>query len=532
MSGVTIRAVWPGVYRASGFSRAFNAILKDDPRGRYKFDGDRELAVCKAWYFPQERLHDILSAADAMDVPVTVASRHGPPTAKLPMPAGLMPWQERGLRRLLEQRALLAQWCTGAGKSRLALEAHNALPEGSKTLVICPKVVMRTWEDEQIPRWAPKADAWALLQGRKLDRPQPGIVICSYGSMHRIPDEWKFDLLVYDELHYGIHGQSRRSKEAERLSAKNWKALRLGLTATPTSASLTDIHSQLNILCPTRWGSYSRWWRYFFIEEEVGYEDYTKPGSPKGVTLPLLTQELETICDYVSHEDVGDALPPVSWHRMALEPRGRIQRRGTPETVRQWRAEQQALAADRAEAFAYEWEHDKGTPRAIVCYHRSLAQDLHSRIPGSVIVTGEVPPKERHRRLASAYTAIVTMRSVTEGLDLRRYTEVFVLEAYPVPLYLTQVLGRFVRLFATDPVTVTFCDLKGSSDDVIVHRLLQRLEEQSLLARQGKVERGMARLLTMDENSDEFLASLRDAVDSGIEEEDDDLGLGGNDDEW
>ena len=62
-------------------------------------------------------------------------------------------------------------------------------------------------------------------------------------------------------------------------------------------------------------------------------------------------------------------------------------------------------------------------------------------------------------------------------------------------------------------MTIPFCGLRGSSDDIVTHRLLTRLSDQSTLARQGKVERGLSALLNTDIDSDEFLRGLQSACD-------------------
>ena len=121
------------------------------------------------------------------------------------------------------------------------------------------------------------------------------------------------------------------------------------------------------------------------------------------------------------------------------------------------------------------------------------------------------------------------MRSINEGLDLRRYTRVYMLESYPVPRYVTQVLGRFVRLYAKDAVEVYFCKLSGSSDDIVTNKLLQRMSEQSTIVRQGKVESGLSQLLTLDETSEDFLDELRAAADSWQDDDPEDWDSG---EEW
>lgn len=529
MSTLRLREVWPGVFKVTApFSRELNALIKSDRRWWAEFGpptATKPKGQFKAWHISAERLDELEGFACNNDWEFQV-TRLAP--GLLPQPDNtLTKWQQEGLERALTRRVSLSQWVTGSGKSRGALEVYRALPTGSKVLIVCPKVVMRTWEDQQLPKWLPqppvsegekpaKPSWWSLIQGRKIPDEQPDITLVSYGSLHRVPKDWRFDLLIFDELHAGIHGDSKRSQHCVDLSMRHGKAIRLGLTATPTSSSLTDLWSQMNILCPHRWGTFKRWWQEYFVAESVGFEDHVKPGPLKQDKLPALLKELETICHYVGHEDVGDALPPVEWKEKRYgDPAAGV---STPETVKQWVLEQRAIGGLKVDAFIREWGRMKWDsvqpmpPTAIVVYHRDLGERLAERL-GATYVSGEMPPKQRHVALAEAQLAVVTMRSVTEGLDLRRFTNVHVLEAYPVPLYLTQVLGRFVRLYATEPVTITFWRMRGSSDDIIVHRLLQRMSEHGKVLRSGgKVESGLQALLTLDHNSDAFLQELRDAV--------------------
>jgi len=575
---ILLTETWPGVYRLEApwayAQGGLNTWIKEgdggkEGRRRYHFDAGPKLWRKKAWYIPEERLGALRAYAGGKGWPVRVIidmrthdagvlevlfGQALPPEHTTPLTA----WQREGLLRLLLDRTLLAQWITGSGKSRLALEAHHAV--GGKTLIVAPKVVLRTWEEEQIPRWAPDVSHWTYVQGRKLQlkegrgetqttnlRPQSDITLVSWGSMHKIPEEWKFDFLVFDELHAGIHGTSNRSAKAVELSTRYPKALRLGLTATPTSASLTDLHSQLNILSPHRWGTFRRWWGYFFHEESVGFEDHVKPGELRADRLPELLAELDTVCHYVAHEDVGDALPPVDWQQLDIGHECAT-RLSPPESIQAWRQEQLRSGRTRAAAFVGALER-KGwgkelhrgangnlpegqPPTAIVVYHRDLANEVVANLDAVGVecahVSGEMPPKQRHAVLAEASVAVMTMRSVTEGLDLRRFTQVYVLEAYPVPLYLTQILGRFIRLYAENAVSITFCRLRGSSDDVVVHKLLTRMAERRKLLTEGKTEKGLAALLSIDENSEDFLVELRAAC-AELEEDEADLWDDGTD---
>jgi len=223
-------------------------------------------------------------------------------------------------------------------------------------------------------------------------------------------------LIVYDELHAGIEGRSKRSGAARLLSARNGRAIRIGLTATPVSTSLTDLHSQLDILCPHRWGSYPSWWRSYFVELPA-YEEHTKPGPLRDDRREAFVQALELVADYVSHEDVGDALPPVSWHELVIGKGGGASHVGPPESLTAWREEQMATATKRAETFASAYAELPQTdkPTAFICYHRSVGARLASLFPGAAYIDGSIAVKDRHALLASAPLAIATMKSIAEG---------------------------------------------------------------------------------------------------------------------
>ena len=403
--------VWPGVYRLKApFNRDLNTWIKegDDGRFRYHFDFDKAYGS-KAWYLPKERLDSLKEQVNAFGWQVDVVPMPclevtpAEPKSKI----HLTPWQSRGLERLLKDRNLLAQWITGAGKSRLAIEAHNAIEAAHticKTIVIAPKAVTKTWTDEQLPKWLqPKGEeadfdrVWTLAPGRKLMlkegrgkdsteklRPQPDVLVVSWDSLHKIPNQWSFDLIVFDEMHLGLHAGAARSKAAKTLRTQNPHAVALGLTATPTSTSLTDLHSQIDILCPHRWGSKGKWWRRYF-EEVPAYEQYTKPGSLRPHRVDELLAQLSTVCDYVGHEDVGDALPPVSWHEVTLNSPEGQSRVGPPESLSSWRSEQQSLYKVRVSAFLDSMaadfrQSDNSGNIAIVCYHRIVASYLAEKL--------------------------------------------------------------------------------------------------------------------------------------------------------
>ena len=91
--------------------------------------------------------------------------------------------QSAAAGRLLLHKKLIAQWCTGAGKSGIVMKFLEEFPV-AKTLILVP-------EQNNIQNWLDEFD--------KFEVPRDNVTIMCYASFHKM-ERTHWDLLVYDEV--------------------------------------------------------------------------------------------------------------------------------------------------------------------------------------------------------------------------------------------------------------------------------------------------------------------------------------------
>src|SRR5690625_439174 len=126
----------------------------------------------------------------------------------------------------------------------------------TRTLVVCPKILMEQWQEELHSKFGINAvyeSGRALLQHLRSNYP---VVITTYHSARSYMDEITdagFDMVVLDEAHKlkSLHGQPKPAKLAVRMAeALQNRAFRfvLMLTATPIQNSAWDLYSLIDLL--------------------------------------------------------------------------------------------------------------------------------------------------------------------------------------------------------------------------------------------------------------------------------------------
>lgn len=454
-----------------------------EPFPSYVFDNDT-----KAWYLNQGRMTELGSN------PTPTSEQ---PSTHLYLPSYLMPYQKEALKKLAQQRVLLAHWPTGAGKSLLALAYATTV---NHTLIITPRMTVEKSWPQQCNLWTPELSSFFQTSSRKWPEVQPSIIVISMDSLHRLP--WNnFDFIVIDELHNIIHNGTQRQRKIKELLLKNPHAARLGLTATPFGTAAWDIQSQLDTLMPNAWGYPGIWKDYFHEWDESGYEGRRKHFGLKPARVQEFVDYIKPVMSVVSREELKGHLPLVTWD---------IQYHDGPEESHQvesnWMVEAKRTQSYRVSPLI------KSIPRfqdtAILTYFQSTADEI-GKVWDIPVINGTIAPKKRAKMLDNVSVFVGTMRSINEGLDLRKFTNVHVVEAYPVPRYLTQVIGRFIRLGATAPVTITLYAIKNSMDEILYPRLVERMTAQQEAFGAGtSTETALLGLLQQKKNDTAFLEGL------------------------
>lgn len=147
----------------------------------------------------------------------------------------------------------------GCGKTGTAILTYrnwcNIAQKRMRALVICPSVVLHNWKDEfgLFSKIEPSSitvlakgsgNDKALSVRSKVDDPHSLILTVNYeallnDNLFNAIEEWRPEVIIYDEIHLAKNPDTKRSKKCMRLG--EFATKRLGLTGTPILNSVMDI---------------------------------------------------------------------------------------------------------------------------------------------------------------------------------------------------------------------------------------------------------------------------------------------------
>lgn len=203
----------------------------------------------------------------------------GPHSAASDLPLRkLLPHQHRAVcaARLLGWRVLLAD-DMGLGKTTEALAMVHEAPNVNGALIVCPKGLRLNWEDEirscfedpivAIVDGGPKkriAKARDALD--KLRDGRTSFCIVHYDLLPRAPAALiealagflgDADAIICDESHALKNRQAQRTQAVMKIVDRGAPAVRIMATGTPIRNQADDLYSQIEIIRPKTWISYS-----------------------------------------------------------------------------------------------------------------------------------------------------------------------------------------------------------------------------------------------------------------------------------
>ena len=148
-------------------------------------------------------------------------------------------------------------WEMGSGKSKTVVDVV-CMQKLGRTLIICPKSVIPTWQ-EQFAKHGTDAPRVVLLQKGSIRKrtelvsrlQPPYVLVINYEAVWREPfGKWalslNWDLVVADELHRGKFPNGKASRFLEKLSYIASK--RIGLSGTPMPHSPIDLFAQMRFI--------------------------------------------------------------------------------------------------------------------------------------------------------------------------------------------------------------------------------------------------------------------------------------------
>jgi len=190
------------------------------------------------------------------------------------------------------------------------IAAIDASEENDKVLIVCPNAVKYQWSEE-IEKWSDRNEPVTVLEWKtKVDQIKAykqGWFVMNYAQFPRYWSDYvskmgKWDWVVFDEAHR-LKNRKTRTAECARSLRTKYMAM---LTGTPVGNNVAEIWSLLNILYPSMFSSY---WRFY--ETYIDYEqDYWGSREIKGTKNPeLLERDLGPVMLRRTKEDVAKDIP-------------------------------------------------------------------------------------------------------------------------------------------------------------------------------------------------------------------------------
>lgn len=473
---------------------------------------------------PEEALESVLQTLEKARV-ARVRREQAPATRE----PGRTLWRPLGpsrkglelMKHQLEGIAFLREKLTAFSAAILADEmglmktaqAILACKPGKLTVVVCPAVVATHWQDE-IRDWAgEEALVWTGKKKPKLVADALAAspfrwLVMSYDMFRKLwPSLPIAHQIIIDELHYLGSSKALRSKAVREYlqrcqsgcdaASSHRKPSLIGLTGTPITAWLENLHNPLDLLFPGRFGT---WWqftarycngRFEPLEDKLGRPILDYEGLPRRVWRADGVSNLAELRSRLAHfllrrtkKDSGIELPPRIRTTIPVDlPAGaRKELRQLTREVRSPDALKRALRGvevyklDAAVELAEELR-DAGNRVLLFTNRRAHARTLGERLKAPV-VTGEDDPSERRDRLIEndAKVAVATMYSVTTGIDLTHFDSCIFVGLDWVPSNLLQAEARLHRPGQKKTVNVYFLIGRPSIDEHIRKVVVDRLE--------------------------------------------------------
>lgn len=352
----------------------------------------------------------------------------------------LRPHQLRGVQFIRSRRGTLLAWTMRLGKSACGVYAHE--PKDGPLVVCAPLSARMVWVDWMKRRW-PDIEPY-LVKGLTYDRTKfltSPLIFIHYEVLYRHQSIGiQPGTLVLDESHLLANPKSKRT-QAVLLYASQAKRV-IALTGTPKWNKALGLWAQLAACNPGAWG---RWWEFARrysgpIETDHGVE-YAGVSN----VAEFRERAAETM-SVLTWKDVAKDLPPFT-RTVEVIPVSKAERRNLEIAIAEdldgknrsaiadqstFRMRCADLKIDTAVDLARQILDD-GEPLILWVHHRAVGRELHKRLPGSVLVTGEVAIDEREQLLRAWQSGtvpnalIISLAVGQVAIDLSRAShEIFV----------------------------------------------------------------------------------------------------------
>ncbi len=171
-----------------------------------------------------------------------------------PSPAELqyLPYQEAGIRVMLERENNLLGDEMGLGKTIQAIGVINSRTEVESVLIITPASLKLNWKRE-LEKWLTRRLTF-LVATPSFYPIGSNIVIINYELVKKYLEDLssrRWDLIIGDEIHYCKNRKAQRTKATFSLSS----TYKLALSGTPIENRIEDLWPVLHWMQPETWSS-------------------------------------------------------------------------------------------------------------------------------------------------------------------------------------------------------------------------------------------------------------------------------------
>jgi SNF2 family DNA or RNA helicase len=396
----------------------------------------------------------------------------------------------------------------GLGKTAQTLAAICTLPK-TVALVVAPKSAVYVWEDEA-NKFSPALKPRVLIRSgykplvvpdaSELDAER--LIITNYEALPKFPVDWSPGILAMDEVQYVKNFKAARS---ERLAALSRTVpFKIGLSGTPFWSQTQDYWNTLNILFGNIWGSRTAFGMAYagaFLNEHRGlsYEG----GSPEG--LAELKERLAFYSVRRLKTEVAKELPPKTRQIVWVD---------STSNGRQYLHRLRYGAHSQTYADALKDCGDGKIDAAVelasvakrflcITYRKDHARELVGRMTKEGLtvrlIDGDVPHEERRTRIrdmeAQGGGIVGTIDVMNVALNLQKLASVGIMHSIdPIPAKILQAEDRIHRIGSPSPVTWYYLAMKDSIDQMIMKKVVQRLDQMMGVQGKGGLE-GLAKMV-------------------------------------
>lgn len=430
------------------------------------------------------------------------------------IPEGLVlkPFQIEGINKMLSFLKSDVHGCyntceMGLGKSIMTIAATNEL-KLKKVLVICPTVMLYTWETE-IKKWSTITRTISIIDNSKNINKLADVTIISYGLAAKVANAQKlarinWDCLVLDEAHFCKNRNAQRTKA---ILSVIWPKCyyKICLSGTPFTQGIVDGYTLFSALVPSVFNNFYRFAAKYTYKKVtpfgVQYHGIRNADELKQIIRSkfYLRYKKEEVLKELPNKVYQDIVLPKEYavklsdeeeqahkHYIKLLASAYAQKNTyfppPPTSVATTRREQGLLKVKPIVDFCTNIL-DSNIPIVLFAYHINVIERYKELLSDykPAVVTGAVGASERMSAVNDFQNSktnlfIGNIVAAGVGITLTRASTVVMAELDWSPANIDQAVSRCHRIGQKDTVNVYYFTVKDSIDNNMMNVIMDKVK--------------------------------------------------------